>query len=167
MVKKTKKMLFFLCIMLLLTIQAKAADKGTIELKSVSEVEVTVKNEKGEKEVKRVEAAKANVAPGDTVIFTNYYTNKGDKPASDVVITNPVPEHMLYLDGTAEGKGAKIDFSVDKGKTYAPAAKLKVKGTDGKERPAAATDYTNIRWTLEKPLEKGGKGSVSFRAKVK
>lgn len=164
MVRKIVPVLF---LALLLTVQARAADKGGIELKSVSEVEVTVKNAKGEKEVKKVEAAKANVVPGDTVIFTNYYANMGDKPATNVVITNPVPEHMLYLDGTAEGKGAKIEFSADKGKTFAPAGKLKVKGADGKEKQAAAADYTHIRWTLEGAVEKGGKGSVSFKAKVK
>ena len=30
-----------------------------------------------------------------------------------------------------------------------------------------ASEYTHIRWTLKKPIGKGGKGSVSFRAKVK
>lgn len=138
-----------------------------VELKSVAEVEVTVKNEKGEKEVKRVAADKANVTPSDTVIFTNYYTNKGDKPATDVVITNPVPDNMVYVDKTAEGKEAKIEFSVDKGKSYGLPEKLVVKDKDGKERAATGADYTNIRWTVKKPVVKGGAGSVSFRAKVK
>lgn len=162
-----KKVITVLFLSLMLAAQSMAAAKGAIELKSIAEVEVTVANEKGGKEVKRVEAAKANVVPGDTVIFTNTYANTGKDPATGVVITNPVPEHMIYAEGSAEGKGAKIDFSVDKGKSYAPAVKLKIKGADGKERPATAADYTHIRWTLEKPVEKGGKGSISFRAKVK
>jgi uncharacterized repeat protein (TIGR01451 family) len=128
---------------------------------------VKQKNAEGKEEVKRVDATKTKVLPGETVIFTNYYTYAGDKPATNVVIKNPVPDHMIYLDGTAEGKGAKIEFSVDKGATFAAADKLKVKAANGQERRAAAADYTNIRWTLETPLQKGGKGSVSFRAKVK
>lgn len=163
----TKKIITVVSMLLLLSLQAMAAAKGTIELKSVSEVDVIVANDKGEREVKRVDASKANVVPGDTVIFTNYYTNKGDKPASDVVITNPMPEHMLYTEGTAEGTGAKIEFSVDKGKSFAPAGKLKFKDAQGKERPASASDYTHIRWTMEKPVGKGASGSVSFKAKVK
>ena len=30
-----------------------------------------------------------------------------------------------------------------------------------------AEDITGLRWTIEKPLQPGGKGSVSYRAKVK
>lgn len=163
----TNKIVTALSMLLFLSSQAMAADKGAIELKSVAEVEVTIKNDKGEKEVKRVEAAKANVVPGDAVIFTTYYSNNGKEPASDIVINNPMPEHMLYVDGTAEGSGTKIEFSVDKGKNFGAPDKLKVKGEDGKERPAGPSDYTHIRWTLSKPLAPGGKGSVSFRAKVK
>lgn len=162
-----KKILTVLSMLMLLSLQAMAADKGAVELKSVAEVEVTIKNDKGEKEVKRVEAAKAKVVPGDAVIFTTYYSNNGKEPASDIVINNPLPEHMLYIDGTAEGSGTKIEFSVDKGKSFGAPDKLKIKGGDGKERPAGPADYTHIRWTLSKPLPPEGKGSVSFRAKVK
>lgn len=162
-----KKVVIAVSLMLFFSLQARAADKGAIELMSIAEVEITVKNDNGEKEVKRVEASKANVAPGDTVIFTNYFINIGQKPADKVVLTNPVPEHMIYVDGTAEGKDAKIEFSVDKGKSYNAPGKLIIKKADGKERPATAADYSHIRWTLEKPVAPGGKGSVSFRAKVK
>jgi len=37
---------------------------------------------------------------------------------------NPVPENMTYIDKSAEGKGARIDYSVDGGKTYGAADKL-------------------------------------------
>ena len=161
-----KKILVVLSMLMLLSFQAKAADQGDIGLTSVSEIEVTITNDKGEKEVKRVEAAQANVTPGDTVIFTTYYTNNGKQPASEIVINNPMPEYMLYMDGTAEGRGTKIKFSVDQGKSFGTQDTLKITGEDGKERPAAPSDYTHIRWTLSDPLSVGGKGSVSFRAKV-
>ena len=141
--------------------------RGAIQLTSVAEVEVLQKNKKGKEELKRVEASKVNVAPGDTVIFSVHYVNRGDKPAADVVISNPVPRHMAYVEKSAEGAGARIVFSVDGGKTYARADKLKVKGADGKARRAKASEYTHIRWILQKPIVEGGKGSVSFRATVK
>jgi len=156
----------FMVIALLLPTAVWAQQKGGIEIKTVSEVEVTQTDSEGKKLEKRIDATNKSVAPGTTVIFTNYYTYSGDKPATDVVIKNPVPEHMSYVDGTAEGKGTKIEFSVDQGKTFAAADKLKVKSADGKERRATAADYTYIRWTIEKPLQKGAKGSVSFKATV-
>lgn len=144
-----------------------AQQKGSIEIKTASEIEVMQTDAAGKQEVKRIDATTRNVTPGQTVIFTNYYTYSGAKPATDVVIKNPVPEHMLYVDGTAEGMGTRVEFSVDKGKTFAAADKLKIKTADGKERRAMAEDYTHIRWIIEKALQKGAKGSVSFRAKVK
>ncbi len=144
-----------------------AAPGGGVELISRAEVEVMQQNEKGESVKKRIEAAKRNVAPGDTVIYTISYANNGNKPASDVAINNPVPEHMLYVDKSVEGIGTRIEFSIDKGKSYGQLGSLKIKNKAGRERPARGDDITNLRWTIEKPLEPGSKGSVSFRAKVK
>jgi len=144
-----------------------AQQKNAIELKSSAEVEVVKKNEKGERTTTLVDAAKATKAPGDTIVFTTMYTNTGKKPAEAVVITNPVPEHMLYLDQSATGANTRIDFSVDNGKTYAASDKLQVKDKTGQMRKAAAGDYTNIRWTLIKPLPAKGTGSVSYKAKIK
>jgi uncharacterized repeat protein (TIGR01451 family) len=162
----TNKFLTTLGLLLLLALPVQAADKGGIELKSTAEVEITVKNDQGVSQVTRVDAATAKVVPGDTVIFTTYYANIGANPATDIVIDNPLPEHMLYLGGSAEGMTPRIEFSVDHGKTFAAASKLRIKDAAGQERPATAADYTHIRWTMVGTLEKGAKGSVSFRAKV-
>jgi len=142
-----------------------AQQSGRVELTLVAEQERQVITDKGEKELKRVPAAK--VVPGDEVIYSIHYVNKGKEAADSVVIDNPVPEHMLYTQGSAAGADTAITFSVDKGKTYHPPSKLTVTGADGKERPATAADYTHIRWTLQKPLVPGGKGLVSFRARLK
>lgn len=161
-----KTAVIMMTALLLLPAAARAQQKGSIDLKSIAEVEVTETNAKGQKEVKRVEVAKAKVVPGDVVIFTTTYTNIGKQPADKVVITNPMPEHMDYVDQSAEGKGAKIDFSVDKGKTYATPDKLMITDAQGKTRKAGPKDYTTIRWILVKSVPPGGTGSVSFRAKV-
>ncbi len=163
----TKKLLVILSLLLLVALPASAVEKKGIELKSTAEIDIIVKNDKGEQEIVRVAAADTNVTPGDTVIFTTHYQYQGEKPATNVVINNPLPEHMLYLDGSAEGKGTRIEFSVDKGQTFGAADKLTVKDTEGKVQPASAADYTHIRWTIEGTLPDGAKGSVSFKAKVK
>ena len=143
---------------------ARAAVEGTIELTAVAEVEVEVLREDGETDLERVKAA--TVVPGDEVIYTIYYTNVGDKSADRVVVTNPLPEEMLYVDGSAAGEGAAVTFSVDGGKTYAAAVKLTVLDADGNERSATAEDYTHIRWKLENPVASGEGGHVDFRARL-
>ena len=162
-----QRMLTVLMALALLTpVTAWTQQKGAIELKSIAEVEMAVKNEKGEKAIKRLDAATATKVPGDTVIFTTIYTNTGKQPATAVVIDNPVPEHTTYVNQSAEGVDTRIDFSVDNGKTYGAPDKLTIKDAAGNVRKATEADYTNVRWTLIKPLAAGGKGSVSFKVKI-
>ncbi len=112
----TKTVVSMVLLVLLLPTIATAQKKGSLELISISEVEVTATNTKGEKEVTRVDAAAAKVIPGDVVIFTTQYANIDKKPVENVVITNPVSEHVVYVENSAEGQGMKIEFSVDQGK---------------------------------------------------
>ncbi len=162
-----KGILAMMIVLLLVPAVTPALQKGGVEIKSFAEVEVVRKDENGVKVVTRVDAAKNNVQPGDTVIFTLTYLNNGNEPVTDVAVKNPIPQHMLYLDRSALGEGTRIDFSADNGKSYSPIDKIRVRSADGKERPARAADITFVRWTLEKPLIKGGTGNVFFQAKVK
>ncbi len=143
---------------------ARAAEEGSIELKAVAEVEVEVLREDGGTDVERVKAS--TVVPGDEVIYTIYYTNVGDKTADKVVVTNPLPGEMVYVDGSATGDGAAVTFSVDGGKTYGIPGDLTVLDADGNERPATADDYTHIRWTFQTPVSSGEGGYVDFRARL-
>jgi uncharacterized repeat protein (TIGR01451 family) len=156
--------LFVMLAVLTLSSAAVAERDSAVELMTLAEVEVEVITEDGEKEVRRVEAAK--VIPGDEVIYTIRYANTGDEPAENIVITDPIPEHMLYLGGSAYGEGAAITFSVDDGKTFDVADNLTVTADDGTERPAGPSDYTHIKWMLEGELEPDAGGFVTFRAEL-
>ena len=163
------KQLVFIALSILLSVSVSAGavwaqQKGNIELKAVAEQEKEVINDKGEKEITRVPVAR--VVPGGEVIYTISYRNVGQEPTDNVVITNPVPEHMFYREGSTSGADTIITYSVDNGKTYDLPAKLTVVGADGKKRPAKGSDYTHIRWTLQKSLAPGKKGHVSFRAQL-
>ena len=138
------------------------AEEGNIVLKAVAEIEIEEFNEEGMKVLKRVPAAK--VVPGDEVIYSILYTHVGKAPAEKVMITNPIPEHMRYKEGSASGENTRITFSVDSGKTYDIPENLKIVGADGKERPAKPSEYTHIRWILQKALPPATEGQVSFRA---
>ena len=141
---------------------AVAQEKGTIELKSIAEVEVEDFNAEGKKVTKRIPAAK--VVPGSEVIYTNVYTNVGKEAAANVVITNPIPKHMQYQPSSAEGAETAITFSVDGGQSYDSPGRLMVVEADGSKRPAKPSEYTHIRWARQKPLDPGADGQVSFMA---
>lgn len=139
-----------------------AQAQGHIQLKSVAEVEQETLNAAGQKEIQRQPADK--VVPGTQVLFTTYYENISKEVAEKTVITNPIPEHMLYSENSAQGAGTRITFSIDGGKTYDTPAKLFVVDSAGRKFPARIQDYTHIRWTFENLLPSGAKGAVSFRA---
>jgi uncharacterized repeat protein (TIGR01451 family) len=160
-----KLTLTVLCLILTVFVSVNplwAQKKGDIELKALAEIEIEDFNEEGKKEIKRVPAVK--VIPGEEVIYTIYYTNIGQKMTDNVAITNPLPEHMRYKDSSASGDGTAIVFSVDDGKTFDIPENLKVQDARGKEFPAVASDYTHIRWVLQRSLPLNAKGQVSFRA---
>ena len=159
--------LIFLSILIMIMagpFSALAQEKGTIELKSIAEVEKEDFNAEGQKVVMRVPATK--VVPGDEVIYTNTYTNVGKEAASKVVITNPIPEHMQYVNASATGADMAITFSIDKGNTYDEPASLMKTQADGTKQLAKPVDYTHIRWVRQKALDPGEKGEVSFRARL-
>ena len=103
------------------------------------------------------------VTPGDKLLFVLSYRNGGAKPASDFVVTNPVPSEVAFAG--AEGDGASV--SVDGGKSWGALASLKVKQPDGKLRPAAPADVTHVRWNFAQAIAAGAGGKLSFRGTVK
>ncbi len=163
-----QRLILVLLPILLLTLAsptlALAQDKGTIELKSIAEVEVEDFNAEGQKVLKRIPAAK--VVPGNDVIYTNTYTNVGSEATAQVVITNPVPEHMQYLSASAQGTDTAITFSIDGGQTYHAPDRLMVVEADGSKRQAKPSEYTHIRWARQKALGPGENGQVSFKARL-
>lgn len=144
-----------------------ATQAQTVELVTKAEREIEIV-EKGVK-LKKI-GPPEKVVPGDEVIYTVTYTNKTGKPADNVSVTNPVPAHTRYRDGSAAGEGATITFSVDGGKSFAASDKLTVaikdKGGNDIVRPAVAADYTHIRWQLKQSVAPGQSGTVRFRAVV-
>lgn len=141
------------------------AQSNPIVLSHIAETEVTVNNAQGVAERKRVPVERA--VPGTEVIYTTTFTNSGTRPAANIAITNPVPADTEFVAGSAFGDNTDITFSIDGGKTYQPADKLRVRTADGKERAATAADYTHIRWAYRGELAPSRSGSAGFRAVIK
>lgn len=141
-----------------------AQPKVTITIKAEKEVSVTAKG----KQVKKRVAAKG-VQPGEEIIYTLNYANSGTEAAKDVVISDPIPAGTSYIPGSASELG-DLTFSIDKGKSFKKPTLLtyELKGSVGKVEKKVATpdEYTDIRWTIPQ-VPAGGKGSVSFKVKVK
>lgn len=146
------------------SLSAQAAD-GAIKLTSIAQIEVEVIDQKGKKTLKRTPVEK--VVPGTEVIYTTTFENVGNKPASDIVINNPLPNDSEYKAGSAFGKDSEILFAVDGGKKFGHPEELKIKDADGKERTALPREYTHIRWTYKGQLAVGKSGEVGFRTVVK
>lgn len=159
------KLLFTISVTLLLMASALTAHAAAeIQLKAVAEVEVSMVNEKGETEVKRVPAQK--VVPGTEVIYTITVSNVGDQSADGVVITDPIPENTTYIDRSAFGAGSEITFSVDGGNNYDVASQLIIKDAEGNIRAAIAEDYTHIRWVMKFTLKPNDTAPVWFKARL-
>jgi uncharacterized repeat protein (TIGR01451 family) len=159
----TALILFFL--VMLTPLAALAQEGALVNLTTEVFKETQVLNEQGEKETRLVPVSSA--MPGEILTFTISYRNDGDEEAGDNVLTNPVPEHMVYEGESARGEGTEMTFSVDGGQTYGAADSLTVTGEDGRERQAMPSDYTHIRWQLVEPVPAHEGGTVSFRASVK
>jgi uncharacterized repeat protein (TIGR01451 family) len=141
-----------------------AQEKGCIELKTTAEVEQEYVNEQGQKAKRLVPAGK--VIPGDEVIWTITAKNVCDKPAENIVVANPVPEHMSYVASSAMGVGAAITYSLDN-KEFKDAGALTVREADGSTRAARAEECRAIRWTYNAPFAPGATAFVRYRAIVK
>jgi len=160
-----KKLISFtVCISALMTASfALAQDKGHLNVKTVVQKEEITIDDSGARKTRLVPAE--TVVPGDSVIYTITFTNISEEAAENVVITNPVPENLTYIDGSAFGPGAVIEFSVDGGQNYGTSDELVIPDNGG-SRAATAEDYTHLRWVMQNQLAAGSQGVASFRAEL-
>lgn len=84
-----------------------------------------------------------NTQPGDTVTYMLVCTNTGGASATDVALSNPIPDGMEYVEGSATSDGSQVNMD------RSPAGVKK------------------ISWTFVKPVEPGGERVVSFKVRVR
>lgn len=149
---------------LVLSTAAAAQERGCIELKTTAETQEEYRDEHGRSAHRLVPAGK--VVPGHEVVWTITASNVCAKAVENVVIANPVPEHMRYVADSAMGTGTSIAYSLD-GKQFADESALVVRADDGSSRPARADEYRAIRWTFTAPFAPGSTAFVRYRAVVK
>jgi hypothetical protein len=84
-------------------------------------------------------------------------------PLRNVAVVQSVPANTTYLADSAAGPGADVSFSVDGGRSFAPAQALRIE-VEGAQQLAQAAQYTHIRWQLRNPLAPGATALARFRA---
>ena len=85
---------------------------------------------------------KQSSQPGDTVTFMVVCANIGAAAANDVALSNPIPDGMQYLEGSATSDECAV--SMDR----------------------SATGVKKISWAFPKPVEPGGERVVGFKVRV-
>jgi uncharacterized repeat protein (TIGR01451 family) len=105
--------------------------------------------------------------PGQVVEYRVLAVNRGDTElqAGTVVVTVPVPEGAVYIEGTATpiAEDMLIEFSANGTDYSTPPVLVTRGGTRGIAEPET---YTGIRWTLLSPMAPGQEEVFTFRVTV-
>lgn len=102
------------------------------------------------------------VTPGDRLVFILNYRNAGQLPASDFIVTNPLPAAVAF-----QGGAESAQVSIDGGRSWGTLPALKVHEADGRWRSARPDDVTHLRWILKQAIPAGAQGKLSFRGIVR
>jgi uncharacterized repeat protein (TIGR01451 family) len=151
----------FLLVLFAILAPVAAQAANDVSLTSSVFVEKAVKQPDGK--TRLVLEEPRTVVPGDKLVFVLAYKNQGAKPATDFVVTNPLPGAVAYQ---GAGDNAAV-VSTDGGKSWGPLAALKVRKPDGTVRSAYPEDVTHVRWAMKTPIPVGAAGKLSFRGVVR
>ncbi|MBK7283147.1 MAG: DUF11 domain-containing protein [Sphingomonadales bacterium] len=133
---------------------------NNVTLSSLVFVEKAVPDGAGRKHIVLEEPK--SVMPGDRLVFILNYRNAGRLPASDFVVTNPLPAAVVY-----QGGAESAQVSIDGGRNWGTLPALRVLEPDGRWRSARAEDVTHLRWVLKQAIPAGAFGKLSFRGVVR
>lgn len=151
----------FLLTLLALLLPGAALAQSQVALTSNVLVERTVTDANGAARTSL--EAPGIVTPGDRLMFVLAYRNNATSPATDFVVTNPIPSSVSY----AGSESAGSVLSVDGGRTWGELDALSVRNADGISRPATPADVTHVRWRIARPIPASGSGELRFRGIVK
>ncbi len=150
-----------LIALLLLLIPGVATAAGNVRLTSSVFVEETVTGEDGK--ARTILQQPNMVTPGDQLVFVLNYRNEGNDIATNVVVTNPLPNAVVFSDAL----GPPAEFSVDGGRNWGTLGTLRVRMANGRLRSARPDDVTHVRWTIRQPIAVGAGGKLTFRGTVR
>jgi len=109
--------------------------------------------------------------PGDVIEYRMTYKNTQASPLSALTISVPVPDNTAYVaESAATPVKSQFEASIDGGKTWEhePIKRLR-KTAEGKLRMTdiPVSEYTNIRWLAENPIQPAEQQAFTYRVQVK
>lgn len=112
-----------------------------------------------------------NAHPTDVIEYRLVYSNTGDQPIQNVLITDPIPlGTKLVHPSASKPTTGRVEFSIDGGKSFKPwPILIKTKTPAGDEKTVEATPdmVTHIRWTLDDAIEPDGGITLTYRTVIK
>ena len=128
---------------------------AAVQAQAASPLQLTYRNVTLERDSVRAKASKAAL-PTDTLRYALTFTNREPRAIRNVVFENPLPAGLVLLGGVTTSAGARVEYSIDGGRTYAERPMVSVmEGEVRVERPAARGAYTHIRWTITEAVAPG------------
>lgn len=120
------------------------------------------------REVERDDNGNLMTQPGDVIRYTLMAENSSNGSLHNIKLVDPIPAGTEFVLGSATGNGTEINYSIDGGSTYVQQPTIQVQDGNGQmvTRPAPASMYTNVQWTLTQPLQPKEKRSVELRVRV-
>jgi len=86
------------------------------------------------------------------------------------VVTDPIPDGVIYKPESAEGEKSAIEFSINGGDTYQswpPVYRIKNNAGEIIEKEASPDMITHIRWTVKEALAPMRSKKLEFEVIVK
>jgi len=139
-----------------------AAGSGPLEAKVEAQT-LQVTQQPDGSELRRWRTA-TRLKAGEEVYYTVRVRNPGKAPVMNVVVTKRMPFGVAYLKGSATGPDCAVQFSLDGGVTFAPAAQPAASTKGKPARKGPGPEYTHLRWILSQPLAPGATALLRFRA---
>lgn len=124
------------------------------------------------KPAEKLTPAPSSVLPGDVLSQVVTVTNTGKLTYPNGVVQLPVPKNTVYLAPEKGMAEARTEYSIDGGKTFAPAPlKRKVTVTENgravtREVEVRPSEYQAVRWTVAR-LAPGQSVKLGYRIQVK
>lgn len=144
---------------------------GQILAQGTPKLSITIVDEKvNQTTAERAGQAAIKIAPGDTILYVITAANTGDAVMKDPSIVDPIPAGVEYIALSAQGSNAKIQFSIDGGKTYSKwPVEYEFTNPAGKKiKKQATTDMiTHVKWDINATIQPNKSRELSFQVVVK
>ena len=146
--------------------------KRQVQLNLTAAKKVVQKSSDGKQQVSwQSLQGNVTVQPGDVIRYTVTGANNGDRPATNLVVTQPIPKQTAYvLNSSSTIKStATVTYSIDNGKTFVAKPTVQVKLANGKveTRPAPAEVYTHVRWKFTSAIAAKSTVAAAYQVRVK